>query len=361
MSAEQKPVKRRRRGSVFFPIVLIVLGVVMLLSNLGVMKGNIWEQLLQLWPVLLIAGGLDSIYRGEGIAGALMAIAFGVLFLMSNFGYLDMGIIQLFLLLWPLLLVSAGLDIVTSRKRSLWTSLIAAMIILALLAGVLWLIGIDVPQGVAVQGEQVSFDLQGANSAQVKLKSGAGVLKLNPLLVIDILLSGTVPPSQGGYIVATNYDVNQNGEAILELSGIGSTLPYSSKALEQNIWDLGLTSQVPVGLTVEFGAGDATLNLGSLNLSWLIYGMGAGRGTIYLPVKGNFDATINGGVGELIVYVPAGMEVKIQANTALVSRSMPSSYIQQNNQYTSPGFDQAENRTTLAIGLAIGNVHVIQK
>jgi hypothetical protein len=361
MSAEQKPTKRRRRGSVFFPIVLIVLGVVLLLSNLGVMKGNIWEQLLQLWPVLLIAGGLDSIYRGEGIAGALMAISFGVLFLMSNFGYLDLGIIQMFLLIWPLLLVSAGLDIMTSRKRNLWTSLIAAFVILGLLAGTLWLIGVGIPQAMTVEGEQVSFDLQGASSAQVKLIPGAGEIKIKSLLEEDLLLAGTVPLQQNGYKITQTFDVSQDGKANLELSALGSTIFYSTVAENKKMWDLGLTSEIPVGLTVELGAGEATLNLEDLNLRGFNVGMGAGKATIYLPEKGSFEASVNGGVGELIVYVPAGMAVKIQANTALVSRSMPSSYIQYNNQYTSPGFDQAENRITLVIGLAIGNVHVIQK
>jgi LiaI-LiaF-like transmembrane region len=43
-----------------FPIILIVLGVVMLLTNLGVLPAN-WGR--QWWPVLLIVIGIAALLR----------------------------------------------------------------------------------------------------------------------------------------------------------------------------------------------------------------------------------------------------------------------------------------------------------
>ena len=49
---------QRRGVRLFWPIILIGVGSILLLSNLGVITGNPWTIILQLWPVLLIAGGL---------------------------------------------------------------------------------------------------------------------------------------------------------------------------------------------------------------------------------------------------------------------------------------------------------------
>ncbi len=54
-----------RRGSVFWGIALVVLGVVWLLSNLGIVPENWWELIL---PVLLVAWGV-AIWLGSRGAG----------------------------------------------------------------------------------------------------------------------------------------------------------------------------------------------------------------------------------------------------------------------------------------------------
>ena len=61
----------RRIGPIFWPILLIAVGVLFLLSNLGLLPFNPWE-LWQFWPLILIVIGLDillEISLGRGRAG----------------------------------------------------------------------------------------------------------------------------------------------------------------------------------------------------------------------------------------------------------------------------------------------------
>jgi uncharacterized membrane protein len=54
-----------RPASVFGPIILLTVGAALLLSNLGFVKfGSVWK----LWPLILIAAGLNSLFsqRGKG-------------------------------------------------------------------------------------------------------------------------------------------------------------------------------------------------------------------------------------------------------------------------------------------------------
>jgi hypothetical protein len=82
---------RIRHGSIFLPLVLIGLGIVFLLTNLGVVDWDVWESLVLFWPVLLIALGLDLIL-GRGILRGLLAFVIvavvlgGVAFAVYEFG-----------------------------------------------------------------------------------------------------------------------------------------------------------------------------------------------------------------------------------------------------------------------------------
>ena len=48
-----------RRGGLIGPVILIGLGSVFLLINLGVLSWSVWTVIFRLWPVLLVAAGLD--------------------------------------------------------------------------------------------------------------------------------------------------------------------------------------------------------------------------------------------------------------------------------------------------------------
>jgi hypothetical protein len=47
------------RGPIFFPLVLVVLGFLLLFSNLGYIQFDFWQFIVTWWPLLLIIGGLD--------------------------------------------------------------------------------------------------------------------------------------------------------------------------------------------------------------------------------------------------------------------------------------------------------------
>jgi hypothetical protein len=66
---------RRRRGSIVFPSLLIVVGGLLLLQNLGILSGSIWGTLWRFWPVVLILLGLEVLLGGRGRGGVLVVIA----------------------------------------------------------------------------------------------------------------------------------------------------------------------------------------------------------------------------------------------------------------------------------------------
>lgn len=80
-------------------------------------------------------------------------------------------------------------------------------------------------------------------------------------------------------------------------------------------WDLRLNQEVPVDLKVNFGAGQAQLDLGSLDLRDVTVDMGVG--SMHMDLRGNpkhdYNVRVNGGVGEAILQLPANVGVYAEA------------------------------------------------
>lgn len=56
--------KQRRKDPLAWGIILIIIGVVILLSNINIAGWDAWEFFARLWPVILIVWGAWKLYYG---------------------------------------------------------------------------------------------------------------------------------------------------------------------------------------------------------------------------------------------------------------------------------------------------------
>jgi hypothetical protein len=353
MNEHKEPI-RHRRGSLFGPLLLIALGIVFLLNNTGTLRGNIWDTVLSYWPVILIVIGLDNLYRREGLVGAVFMIGLGTVFLLSNLGYLNVNVWQMVLRLWPLLLVAIGLDIVIGR-RSLWASLAGLVVLVALLVGALWLIGIRLEVGQAIQGQEVGRPLSGVSSASITLENGSGDILLHEVDQPDMLIAGTIG-TRGRARAIEDYSV-EGGRAIYRLRDEGNQI-YIGPIGDDHRWDIGLTGEIPIDLNFNQGAGSSTFDLRGLEINDLQVNFGVGQTRLVVPVEGNFRAKIDGAIGQIVIEVPPGVGVRIHSNLAMANLNVPSDYSRNDNTYTSMEYAESDARIEIEVGIAIGNVTV---
>jgi hypothetical protein len=140
MDEKRRPL-RPLRGSLFIPLALITLGILLFLQNTGMLTDDLGQNIIRLWPILLIIIGLDGVFRQEGLVGPIFLVGLGVVFLLSNLGYLAFEAWPFVLRLWPVLLIAFGLDILTRRRSIAW-GLLGLLVALAVLAAALWLAGV---------------------------------------------------------------------------------------------------------------------------------------------------------------------------------------------------------------------------
>src|SRR5205807_1061054 len=78
------PARRSSAGRYVFPLLLVAVGVILLLNNLGVIPWAIWVALGQLWPIVLILLGVEllvgrrSAWLGTAIAVVVIVAAFAI-------------------------------------------------------------------------------------------------------------------------------------------------------------------------------------------------------------------------------------------------------------------------------------------
>ena len=65
---------KRKHSSHFGALLLIFIGIVFLLNNLGLLSWSIWNKLWKFWPVIIILLGIQMFMGKSRVAGGLMTL-----------------------------------------------------------------------------------------------------------------------------------------------------------------------------------------------------------------------------------------------------------------------------------------------
>jgi hypothetical protein len=171
-------------------------------------------------------------------------------------------------------------------------------------------------QGVGeMRNESRSVQPEDAKSVRAHLVMGAGELKVGG--AADALVEADFSYNVADWKPQIDYEVSGEKGELTVKQGNGDNGRLGGGA--RNEWDLRLNDDVPTGLVVEMGAGESDLDLDSLSLTGLDLEMGAGKTTVDLTgdYAQDFDASIEGGVGEATVLVPSEVGVRVRAEGGL--------------------------------------------
>ena len=165
--------------------------------------------------------------------------------------------------------------------------MMAAMVVLTGACGTQ---GGGTPQVGKMQHDSKSVDPKNAQSARAQLKMGAG--ELNVTGGADRLMEGDFSYNVSEWKPEVSYDVGgKKGELVVKQgSAEGGNLSGGAR----NEWDISLNDELPTDLVVQMGAGKTTVDLSG-------------------DYARDFDATIEGGVGQATVLLPSKIGVKAKA------------------------------------------------
>lgn len=343
---QQNPTSRHQH-SIFGPLLLIAVGVVFLLNNLDVLPGNFWDVIVSMWPLLLIFMGIDSLVKQEGIVWPALLIVIGTFFLLRNFNIANWHGWGRLWSLWPLILVALGVDLIF-KERTLWSTVIGVVMVILIVGGGIWLVGFygNANEGLPVKVIQQSL-AEEIKEAKITLSIGAGKIDIGPTSKKDTLIMGETAST------AKEFYQERGETATYTLEGDSPvTLPSHES------WRLGISSKIPLDLTTNMGAGKIVLHFEELRPENLVVKQGVGTIEVRLPTRGWQHAEISQAIGKIQVNIAPGTAIRLEVSKALATLDIPPEFSRKGNYYYSPNYAEAEETVNLKIGQAIGTIEV---
>lgn len=272
---EDKPLEsrgeHRRYRSFFWPIVLIGVGVIWLLYNMGTVTEESFAVLVRLWPLLLVLIGLDVLFgRNSPAIGALIGLGAVVLivFLMivgPSQGWAGDGKVTIF-----------GQPIDFGEVEVKTASVSEAI-------------------GNATSAE-VTLDLSMWRTTIEALPSGS-----DNLIEADVAYTGNLI-----------FDVHGDRHKSITLDTDAVHVGVVMFDTERHRWDIGLSPDVPLDLAIDVGSGSATVDLRGLNLKGLSFNGGSGSVELFLPeAEDTYRVDLDMGSGGITVEIADGASVEI--------------------------------------------------
>ena len=299
-------------------------------------------------------------HRGAPIVGPVILIGAGTVFLLNNLDVLPWSVWNQLWRLWPLILIAIGLDLLVGRRNT-WLSLLLVLLIVGFGVAFLANNGNLQPLG-GVTTSTLSIPKGSAESAQVTLNLGTGNLDLDGAAGSESLATGTLEYFQNRSAPEQSSNT-VDGKAVLTLrqreeSGFDIANWFGSGHGVE--WNVHLNPAVPMEVTADLGTGNSTLDLSQLKVTDVNVDSGAGNTTVVFPRNaGSVTGKIDGGVGNLNLKVPDGVEARIDASSGIGNINTDNRFTKQGEHiYTTSGYDKATNKLDLKLDVGVGNVEI---
>jgi hypothetical protein len=293
-----------------------------------------------------------------GLVGPISLIFIGILLLADTLGINDVDFWDLFLSLWPLFLIAIGIDLLIGYRSRIGT-LISAILIIGLFAGGLYLYNLSQIQTLSQPSKGVLYqqELAEIERAEITVEPGVGNISLFPIREPKYLISSKIDGWEEPTInIDFKMNRNQAQYRIAIAEGFVFVPPFTGTNMP--VWETGVTSRIPLSLVVENGIGDHHIDLAGLDLSDFRLEFGVGRSVVTMPENGNFNALLSGGVGLQEIHLPKTLAAKVEAGTGLVAINVPRDFVLRDDAYYSPNYATSDQRVTIIIEQGIGNVTI---
>lgn len=287
-----------RKGFPLFGFILVFIGIIILLQNFGLLSSDIWAQIWQFWPVILILIGINMLLGRRSPITALF--------------------------------------------------LIVGLIILV------FIIAYSITPQSNLKEENFVKPLGDLKTLDARIEFGAGDITISSLEENSLNLIEAKLKTAGG--AKTSY--RETGAAAdLSISMEERFFFFGAKPSE---WNISFSRLPELSLDFDSGASNINLDLADLKAKKINLNIGAADANISMPARaGLVDAEISAGAASLDITVPEGVSAKIKKETGVSSFTVDKNRFPGiDGTFISPDFDAAQNRLNLIIKAGAASVNV---
>lgn len=202
-----------------------------------------------------------------------------------------------------------------------------------------------------MEHETKTLDLDKSEITRAEIKMGAGELRV---------AGGAVK------LMEASFDYNDPGskpQVEYHSTGVRSDIEIQPPGTVQHgnsKWDVRFHDSTGLDLVVKMGAGEAHLNLGSLNLRSVVFDLGAGE--VDADFRGNpkrsYDVQIKGGVGQATIHLPKSVGISATAAGGIGEVNV-SGLEKRNDRWINPGHENDPVIIRLDVKGGIGQIDLV--
>ncbi|MDP2232187.1 MAG: hypothetical protein Q8K89_01010 [Actinomycetota bacterium] len=371
VAAPEPPHFRGSRGGggmAWFGVVLVVIGFGLVMGRVapGISFGGFWPA--SVMGLVFIVLGIRGMFwplphddtRPNKIIEGLTGISVGIILISNSIGAVPWGVWWSVLSLWPVLLVSAGLDLIGKGLRSTWLRVLSSVVVLLALwygafvlpvtsaSALLWRVG-------TVTTEPFEFTkpaVSGVRRADAHIVGPVGAMTLTDG---DALVTASGKSAFGQPSFSTEIDgsrasvdirTGQEGSAFLAAGG-----PRLDVELDRDvIW----------GLTIDSGLADLRADLKGIRLSALRVKSGASNAVLELGSRPDGDVPVqfDSGVSQLTVRLPRDVEARVEREVGLSNTEVDPDLNAVDGGWETDGYRDANNRYTIRLKSGISDFRI---
>ncbi len=276
-------------------------------------------------------------------------IIIGILLFLANLGYINFAVLFSIFDIWPLLLVVAGVNILFKNKP------IVSYITWILFFIVLIVYGSFYKGGI-VSSRIISRDMdvkKPIETAYGELNLDIGAAKINLDSENESLLTAHLKGKELDY--EENYKNNKE-KAVLSFE----SKDFSASNLNNDISDynFNLNKDVLWDIDLDLGAISGQLNLEEIAVKSIDLDFGAGNLDIILGNKQDrSNIKIDSGASNLTIVIPEEAGLKIKLDTALTKTNIDDLNLNKSGDYyISPNYEDASAKLDFEIDMAAGKI-----
>lgn len=130
----------------------------------------------------------------------------------------------------------------------------------------------------------------------------------------------------------------------------------------RNSWNIKVKDGMKLKLDMDGGVGDSRLDLTTVQLDGV--SLDCGVGNVTADMSGNYeekvDVIVNGGVGELTLYVSKDMGVKVDVDKGIGDLDIDG-FIKYGDEYTNRAYDENKSYLNINVDMGVGSIHIIEQ
>ncbi|MGE5560225.1 MAG: LiaI-LiaF-like domain-containing protein [Chloroflexota bacterium] len=289
--------------------------------------------------------------------GVLLVII-GAVLLLNSLGIIPWGVWTSLWRFWPVLLILAGVSVMTHQRIPFLALLIAALVVILVLGYAFptrfefgWTFGRRSHTGNSLP---VAADAVG-KPLRASLTFGAGDLRIgdttDQAFTVDVDHYGPVP------IISSAS--GSAGTTLEARSGLAGSRVVSGRT---ETWRVAFNRDLPLDVTVNAGACDAKLDFRAYNLARLVVSAGASDLDISIGERGpSVDVTVSSAASDVELRLPPSAGVRLRAHSVLSENNLrQAGLVREGDYWVSEGFEAAAQKINVVINGVIGDINIIR-